>query len=98
MTWPSGEPERIEREVAHRYGIDVAEFGRGENRIRGDRRPLRIPLADATCEASQDEAGSFLHLSFFLPSGSYATVLLREIMKSEAAEAAVNTPDDTPHD
>jgi tRNA pseudouridine13 synthase len=45
----------------------------------GERRPLRIPLHDA--EARLD--GHDLLLSFALPRGSFATSVLREIMKNQ---------------
>ena len=131
MSWPTDEPEKIEREVIARYGVDINWFSQGENHIRGDRRALRIPLVGAvkagsaepepkeegpqkivfdaapkpgeallpkppaesadlvvpTLQAGQDEAGSYLEVSFALPSGAYATILLRELMKAETAEA-----------
>ncbi len=43
----------------------------------GSRRPLRVVLKDVTVH--QESGG--LRLEFFLPKGSYATVLLDEIMK-----------------
>jgi tRNA pseudouridine13 synthase len=86
MTWPTGEPERIEREVVQQAGIDVEWFGRGEHHVRGERRPLRIPLPDATVDAGGDEFGSFIQLAFSLPAGAYATIVLRELMKSDRAE------------
>lgn len=87
MTWPTGEPERIEREIIARSGVDVRWFGQGEHRIRGDRRPLRIPLPQAAASAGHDDAGPFIQISFALPSGAYATVVLREVMKAELAES-----------
>lgn len=43
----------------------------------GSRRPLRVPLRGMTIKQESDG----LRLEFFLPKGSYATVLLDEIMK-----------------
>jgi tRNA pseudouridine13 synthase len=40
--------------------------------------------------ASSEEGG--LLLTFSLPAGSYATVLLREIMKSPAADGGEESP------
>ena len=45
--------------------------------LEGARRPLRVPLDEARAE--QD--GSDLLVSFRLPKGSYATSVLREVMK-----------------
>jgi tRNA pseudouridine13 synthase len=47
--------------------------------MEGERRPLRVPLAGAA--ARQD--GEDLIVSFSLPKGSYATSVLREIMKND---------------
>ena len=54
---------------------DLPRFG------RGTRRPLRIPCdPDAQVEAVD---GTTLRVAFSLPSGSYATVLLDELVKPE---------------
>jgi len=44
----------------------------------GERRPLRVPLADPTLRSDNG-----LVVGFALPAGSYATSVLREIMKSD---------------
>ncbi|MCG3178806.1 MAG: tRNA pseudouridine synthase D [Phycisphaerae bacterium] len=86
MTWPTGEPGRVEQEVISRYGIDPAWFGQGGHHVRGDRRPLRIPLGDPTIAAGADDDGPYIEIGFDLPSGAYATVVLRELIKSEHIE------------
>ena len=48
----------------------------------GGRRPLRFRPEQTKIAASEDEHGDYLELHFNLPSGCYATVLLREITKS----------------
>jgi len=45
--------------------------------LQGERRPLRVPLQEATV-AQRDGK---LEVSFCLPRGSYATTVMREIMK-----------------
>lgn len=73
-----GDPGRIEREVLAAAGVSVDDFGRPEaERQPGARRPLRIPLLEAP-EVSEDAEG--LVLKFALPSGAYATVVLRELL------------------
>jgi tRNA pseudouridine13 synthase len=73
-----GEPGEIEREVLADAGIEPADFDLpGEFDSKGTRRAilLRTDL-DVTF------AGGDPHFAFALPSGSYATVLLREFTKS----------------
>jgi len=51
-------------------------------RLRGGRRPLRVPISDVQMEAESRRAG--IRLAFTLPPGAYATVVLAEITKSPA--------------
>jgi tRNA pseudouridine13 synthase len=64
----------LEAEILKRQGLTADLFGKQP----GSRRPLRIPLRDTAIR--REAAG--LRLEFFLPKGSYATVLLDEIMKT----------------
>lgn len=52
-------------------------------KVRGARRPLRFPLQELEFDADKDEHGPFFELRFFLPSGCYATSLLRELTKTD---------------
>lgn len=70
-----GEARALEDEILARYQLGREEF----RARRGARRPIRIPLTGWTLE----ETPEGLWLSFFLPKGSYATSLLREVMKVE---------------
>lgn len=58
-----------------RLGVDLAGFKAVG--AQGSRRRLRLPLDGF----AMTEDGEGLVLEFFLPSGSYATVLLQEFMK-----------------
>lgn len=49
----------------------------------GGRRPLRFRPEQVKIAAGNDEHGDYLELHFGLPSGCYATVLLREITKQD---------------
>ncbi len=79
VSWASGDPGRIEEAViaeagATRETLVAAAKACG---FRGERRALRIPLAELEWSLG---AGA-LTLSFSLPPGAYATSVLRELMK-----------------
>lgn len=82
MKLPEGVQTELEQEILDAEGIDVDVFpATGPDRVPGARRALRFPVADATVEPGNDEAGAFLEFRFTLPPGSYATALLREVCK-----------------
>jgi tRNA(Glu) U13 pseudouridine synthase TruD len=64
----------MEQQVLDEESLTLEDF-RGE-RLRGARRALRIPLSDV--EVGYDEG---VVLSFALPPGCYATVVLDEVIK-----------------
>jgi tRNA pseudouridine13 synthase len=64
----------LEREILERLGLTADIF----RKQTGSRRAFRIPLKQIALREESDG----LRLEFFLPKGSYATVLLDEIMKS----------------
>lgn len=88
MMRASGETDR--EELAALADFDVSPealeaFGqRHPKLIEGARRPLRVPLIDPDVEGGVDDAGAFIRVVFELPRGSFATVVLREIMKPAA--------------
>ena len=47
---------------------------------RGTRRPLRIKVSNVEVDSGVDENGGYIRTAFDLPRGSYATVLLRELV------------------
>ena len=55
----------------------------GRLKVKGARRPLRVKPRDVDLAGGVDEHGPHITVAFTLPSGSFATVLLRELMKSE---------------
>lgn len=78
MTWPAGDVRTREESVLGSEGITPDGPPNGwPQRLEGARRPLRVPLLD--CSATAD--GDSLHIGFTLPKGSYATSVLREVMK-----------------
>lgn len=86
LLFPAGKQEAIERAVLAESGVTLEDFGRPEaGRQPGARRPLRVPLLDApTVEAAPEG----VRLAFALPAGSYATVVLREIVGDAAVSGA----------
>lgn len=87
MSMPAGEPLALERGVLARHGLDVHAFDELRD-APGERRPIRVPIADARVEEAADERGAFVRLSFTLPPGGYATIVAREVMKLDAVTAS----------
>ncbi len=62
--------------------VELEAFNTPPTKLKGVRRPLRIPISEPAVEAGADEAGAYLQIGFALPKGSFATTILREIMKT----------------
>ncbi len=77
LTWADGEPGRIEREVLAREGAEPESFRADHVRTRGNRRPLVVPVREASLE---EEAEGSVLVRFVLPPGSFATMLLERLM------------------
>jgi len=79
--WATGVPGEIERAVIADLGStpELLSKAGAECGFRGERRALRVRLNDLLWSLE----GSLLHLSFWLPPGSYATSVLREVVKQE---------------
>lgn len=92
VSLPTGRPLEIEQAVFAAHGLSPADFKKsGHLRVKGDRRPLRVQPKDVEIASGVDEHGPHITVAFTLPAGSFATVLLRELMKDEPAE-----PDEAP--
>lgn len=77
MQRPEAEVDAAEQALLDAEGLTLDAFRRLGSIAEGTRRPFSVPVADA--QGSFD--GSTVELSFTLPAGSYATVLLDEVMK-----------------
>ncbi|GFE56198.1 tRNA pseudouridine(13) synthase TruD [Geobacter sp. AOG1] len=78
MTSPEGEPGAMEASLLAGEGLTPASFDLpGGMRLEGERRSLRVPLREPLLKGD----GADLVLEFSLPKGSYATAVLREIIK-----------------
>lgn len=89
---PGGRPREREREAMAAHGLDPdAPLPRVPGlRLRGARRSLRVFPGDAGTLREEDG----LRLRFTLPAGSYATVLLEELLG--AAEPRSHDPSPAP--
>ena len=79
MRRPEGVVDALEEAVLAQEGVTRELFVAGGNETMGARRLLRIQLSLESAEAEGDS----LRLKFSLPAGSYATVLLRELLKGD---------------
>lgn len=84
MREPQAAAAELEHEILTRHGVTLTTFAAGGDETRGTRRLLRVRLSDPTFEPLEAEV---VRLRFGLPAGSYATIVLRELFKSDAAEA-----------
>lgn len=79
MSAPSGRPSELEAPLLTDDGLYPAHFARTlAGSFRGERRPLRVPVTDATAEAVPEDENA-VRLTFSLPRGSYATTVLHEL-------------------
>ena len=88
---PGSAVEVTERDALTALGASIELMTEGNRAPEGTRRPLRVMLTNPRLDTGSDEHGSFIGVSFDLPRGAYATVVLREIMKNDASEAAAET-------
>jgi tRNA pseudouridine13 synthase len=83
MLTARGEIARIEQQALESTGVYIDQFDTPPHDVRGIRRPLRIPVLDPAVDSGADEHGPYIQLRFQLPRGSFATTILREIMKTD---------------
>jgi tRNA pseudouridine13 synthase len=76
-----GEALAREERLLAAEGIRLEDFARGGGEAEGTRRAARLPAAIAV----EHEADGY-RLRFELPKGSYATVVLGELVKGDGAE------------
>ena len=89
MDQPRGLPDRRERDALAHLGLSLDDFTSPPSgvRLRGARRPLRVPVGslrlEPFCDVEVEDVPNALRLCFELPAGSYATVLLAELLGPE---------------
>jgi tRNA pseudouridine13 synthase len=74
----AGLPGRLETDVLREEGADPEAFRAEHAFARGQRRPLRVPVEEASLDL-EDERTAVVR--FVLPPGSFATVLLDQLMR-----------------
>ena len=77
MQRPEGEVDAAEQAVLAAEQLGLDSFRRLGSIAEGTRRPFSVPVAEASWSIER----STVELAFTLPAGSYATVLLDEVMK-----------------
>ncbi|SDZ80428.1 tRNA pseudouridine13 synthase [Desulfuromusa kysingii] len=78
-----GEVGQIEETLLQQRGLTLDSWKLPQGlTMTGERRPLRVPIVDAKV---QELGEQHLTLKFCLPKGSYATSVLRELMKETTA-------------
>jgi len=85
-----GEPAKLDRAVAERFPEWVD--GLQSERLRQERRSLRLPVPDLVVREGSDH----LELGFDLPAGAYATAVLREIADWSEYSSNAHTTDYRP--
>ncbi len=88
-TYAEGEPGEIERAVIEAEGISPDAFHipvLPEAASDGTRREILAPVERIDVDAPDDPTEAALRFRFFLPKGTYATCLMREILKSDGVQ------------
>jgi tRNA pseudouridine13 synthase len=92
MTPPADEPLRIEQAVFATAGLSPGDFRSPHlGKVKGARRPLRVRPDEVELAAGADEFGPHITVAFTLPAGSFATVFLRELTKSDHGDRPAPT-------
>ena len=85
MLRATGEMGALEDAILADRGIEMASFDKFPKLCSGTRRPMLVWPEDV--EVSAVEGEHALRVRFFLPSGSYATIVLRELLSPPGESA-----------
>ena len=77
MRAPRDESHSFEEKVLSDLSVAKIDWSRAKKVASGTRRPIRVPIKNVALEKKEDGC----QLSFSLPSGAYATSVLRELRK-----------------
>ncbi|HEX8524411.1 MAG TPA: tRNA pseudouridine(13) synthase TruD [Tepidisphaeraceae bacterium] len=93
MRFPEKEPLAIEQTALAAMELKPENFrSEGRHKVKGARRALRVRPKDIQLEGGVDAHGAYITVAFTLPAGSYATMFLRELMKTDSAEPTAAGP------
>lgn len=99
MTEAAGPVRDLEHRALARCGLgagDIAAYdAKHPGMVSGSRRPVRVRLGSPEIEGGMDEHGGFVRVAFDLPRGSFATAVLREIIKPPAERPTLLARSDT---
>ena len=80
MRWPEGKAREREEALLEQSGLSMERLAKWKRVAPGTRRFVRIPVPKLDLTVSDNT----VELEFTLPAGSYATILVREILKRDA--------------
>jgi tRNA pseudouridine13 synthase len=87
MLRAAGRVAEAELDALHEYDLTESDLiGKDKHPAMGSRRPLRVPLINPDLSGGVDRHGPYIRIAFDLSRGSFATVVLREIMKYHTDE------------
>jgi len=86
MMQAQGPVAQAELEALEAAGMTLEAFTADDDSPEGTRRPLRCQLKNPAIDSGIDEFGQYIRVAFDLPRGAYATIVLRELMKTDQAE------------
>jgi tRNA pseudouridine13 synthase len=90
MKRAGGEADALEVGALRAFGVSIEVLEAFSKRgvaggLAGARRALRVAVGFPEVEGGADEFGHYIRCAFELPAGSFATVVMREVMKPEQA-------------
>lgn len=81
MRMPTGDVFTLETSILTEEGVRLEKFRKVVGiRLPGTRRPLRMPIQLHKVSAIDIDSGTGIRLSFTLPAGGYATVVVEELL------------------
>jgi tRNA pseudouridine13 synthase len=80
MRWPEGDAREREEALLRESGLTMDCLAKWKRVAPGTRRFVRVPVRNLDLAVSDNT----VELDFTLPAGSYATILVREVLKRDA--------------